>query len=83
MEAKNWLIDCVKDMGCDPAAAKQLVSYAKRREWEYALCVAKQQKKRLLEELHLVERQIDCLDDLIYRMNQMNGGKSNDDKKVG
>ena len=73
MDEQEWVTRCVMDMGWDEKQAKEMLAYAHKGEWMYALCLARQQKRYLLSCLHHLQSQIDCLDDLIYQMTKQAG----------
>ena len=58
------------DAGCSENGIASCMNYAKMDEWKNLLSVLTQHKKTLLERMHTSEKQIDCLDFLIYRLNK-------------
>ena len=58
------------DAGCSKKRIADCMGYAKKGEWKNLLPVLAQHKKSLLEQVHTSEKQIDCLDFLIYRLNK-------------
>ena len=58
------------DAGCSENGIASCMDYAQKGEWKNLLPVLTQHKKTLLERVHTSEKQIDCLDFLIYRLNK-------------
>ena len=58
------------DAGCSEKRIADCMGYAKKGEWKNLLPVLARHKKSLLEQVHTSEKQIDCLDFLIYRLNK-------------
>ncbi|MCH5250336.1 MAG: hypothetical protein J1E98_10400 [Lachnospiraceae bacterium] len=68
------------DAGCSEAEANRCLTFAEKGEWNKLCNTLAKQKAVLLTALHKSERQIDCLDFLVYEINKkyINGGKQND-----
>ncbi|RHR31208.1 hypothetical protein DWX43_05715 [Clostridium sp. AF19-22AC] len=58
------------DAGCDEKTAECCMAYAKCGEWRKMLPLLSKHKTILLEIVHAGQKQIDCLDFLIYRINK-------------
>ena len=58
------------DAGCSEKRIADCMDYAKKGNWKNLLPMLLQHKKYLLELVHTSEKQIDCLDFLIYRLNK-------------
>ncbi len=58
------------DAGCGEKEITGCMDYAQKGEWKNLLPVLTRHKKALLEQVHQSEKQIDCLDFLIYRLNK-------------
>lgn len=58
------------DAGCGEEAITRCMDYAQKGEWKHLLPVLTQHKKTLLEQVHKYEKQVDCLDFLIYRLHK-------------
>ena len=67
------------DIGCSEAETKQYLTLAKKGEWSKLCTALAKQKTVLLTALHKSEKQIDCLDFLVYEINKkyISGGKQN------
>ncbi|MDD2648701.1 MAG: hypothetical protein PHI27_10640 [Eubacteriales bacterium] len=64
------------DAGCGEEAVACCLEYAERGEWGRLLPTLTKQKAALLRAVHETEKQIDCLDYLVYQINrQFEGGK--------
>lgn len=61
------------DAGCDEETAGSCMAYAKQGEWELLPPLLARHRKTLLERLHTDQRQIDCLDFLLYRIERTGG----------
>ena len=58
------------DAGCSENGIASCMDYAKKGELKNLLPVLAQHKKTLLERVHTSEKQIDCLDFLVHRLNK-------------
>ena len=58
------------DAGCSEKGITVCMDYAQKGEWNRLLPILTQHKKTLLEQVHISEKKIDCLDFLIYRLNK-------------
>ncbi|MBD5096558.1 MAG: hypothetical protein HDT40_06085 [Lachnospiraceae bacterium] len=58
------------DAGCSEEEITACMDYAKKDNWKNILSTLTHHKKALLEQVHTSEKQIDCLDFLIYRLNK-------------
>lgn len=58
------------DAGYSEKEITECMDYAKTGEWRKLISVLVRYKKTLLEQVHTSEKQIDCLDFLIYRLNK-------------
>ena len=58
------------DAGCGKKEITGCMDYAQKGEWKSLLPVLTRHKKTLLEQVHKSEKQIDCLDFLIYRLSK-------------
>ena len=67
------------DIGCSEAETKQYLTLAEKGEWSKLCTALAKQKTVLLTALHKSEKQIDCLDFLVYEINKkyIGGGKQN------
>lgn len=63
------------DAGCSAETAEQYESLAKTGEWSKLLRELEKQKKHLLSALHERQKQIDCLDFLVYDINKKHRGE--------
>ena len=58
------------DAGCGEKEITGCMGCAQKGEWKSMLPVLTRHKKTLLEQVHKSEKQIDCLDFLIYRLSK-------------
>lgn len=58
------------DAGCCEKEITACMDYAQKEEWKSLLPVLTRHKKTLLEQVHKSEKQIDCLDFLLYRLHK-------------
>ena len=58
------------DAGCNEKKIAVCMGYAQKGEWKKLLPMLTEHKQVLLGQVHLSEKQIDCLDFLIYRINR-------------
>lgn len=63
------------DAGCASEKAEQCEKLAEDGEWSKLLCELAKHKKLLLSSLHKSEKQIDCLDFLVYEINRKHKGE--------
>lgn len=56
------------DAGCDMKTTEQCMSFLKEREISKMLPVLSKYRAALLNSVHIVQKQIDCLDFLIYKI---------------
>lgn len=58
------------DAGCGEDEAKRCLTFAQSGQWEQLCQRLKTQKAALLSALHQSEKQIDCLDFLVYEIHK-------------
>ena len=58
------------DAGYNEKEITVCMEYAKTSEWKKLISMLTRYKKTLLEQVHTSEKQIDCLDFLIFRLNK-------------
>lgn len=56
------------DAGCREETVKSCVDYANRAEWSALILLLAKHKAALLNVVHESQKQIDCLDFLIYQI---------------
>lgn len=61
------------DAGCDDHAIEKFLEYRKNASLEKQILFLKCQRCKLLDNLHLVQKKIDCLDYLIYMLKKEKG----------
>ena len=70
MDEKQALIQNLTDAGCDAALQERFVSLARQGRKKEALALLAGHRGALLEHCHAAERKIECLDYLVYQMEQ-------------
>lgn len=60
----------LQDAGCEPDMIETCMALAHERKSTMILRLLSQQKGTLLEKVHIHQREIDCLDYLIYRIDK-------------
>lgn len=58
------------DAGCDDEAAARCLAYAQGNRWDMLITELARHKSALLRAVHEGQRQIDCLDYLVYQLNK-------------
>ena len=64
-ENRNDEMRSLKDAGCDDTFINKCCQCSREPD---VLCMLQQQRDKLLEELHQVQRKLDCLDYTIYQL---------------
>ena len=68
LESLDSLIQNLEDAGCSQETAAQFMELGVMGKKKDQLKLLEQHRKRLLETIHKNEKQIDCLDYLVFRM---------------
>lgn len=66
------LIRNLNDAGCDAHATEMLLKFHSEGKREEELRLLKQHRRNLLHEVHDNQKKIDCLDFLIFKLEQEN-----------
>lgn len=67
---KEDVVQNLKDAGCDEEKIKCFMEYVKHGNIIRGLALLEEHRRFLLEQVHLEERQISCLDYLVYKIKQ-------------
>ena len=67
-DAERALYQNLMDMGYSVDEAKHCLAFAQKGQWKHLCQELKKQKAALLSVLHQSEKQIDCLDFLVYEI---------------
>ena len=59
------------DAGCDSKLVDRFMLLFAHRNYQGQLQILSEQRKELLDELHLVQKELDCLDYLIYKIKKL------------
>ena len=71
----NGLYQNLLDAGCSAETADRCKKLADSSDWHKLLRELAEHKKHLLASLHKSEKQIDCLDFLVYDINKKHKGE--------
>ncbi len=58
------------DAGCSEDLTRSCMELAKVNQWDRILSLLSKQRSNLLDSVHDGQKQIDCLDFLVYRINK-------------
>lgn len=72
MENTAMVIQNLKDAGCDTDTVKTFMELADSGEQKKQIQLLEKHRRVLLYEIHKNEKQIDCLDYLLYQMRKTN-----------
>lgn len=67
MNKKQALIQNLTDAGCDATLKERFIALVELGQEKEALILLAKHRKTLLEHCHVAEKQIDCLDYLVYQ----------------
>lgn len=67
-DQKDSLIQNLKDAGCTKKDIEEYLCLHDSQEITKQVCLLKKHRCALLEELHSVQKEIDCLDYLLYNI---------------
>lgn len=59
------------DAGCDAKTTEQCMAYIEERRYSDILPVLSRYRENLLGKVHIGQKQIDCLDFLIYKLKKL------------
>ena len=68
MNDTGAVVQNLKDAGCDEETVKKFMELAENGEKQKQYRLLEKHRKALLEKVHSREKQIDCLDYLVFRM---------------
>lgn len=68
MENPDTVIQNLEDAGCDQKTVEQFMKLGVTGDREKQLRLLEQHRRSLLDKVHKNEKQIDCLDYLVFRM---------------
>lgn len=75
MNDTSAVVQNLKDAGCDEEIVKKFMELAETGERQKQYRLLEKHRKNLLEKVHNREKQIDCLDYLVFQMKKEPGGK--------
>lgn len=72
-DKKGLFLQNLIDAGCDDETIRQCMDLAAIKNYEETRKKLKQHKQRLLDRIHTSQKEIDCLDYLLYSMEKQCG----------
>lgn len=70
LENDEKVIPCLKDMGCSNEIIQSFMESCKKNDIEKQIMILKRHRCTLLEKIHADQKQIDCLDYLLFTIKQ-------------
>ncbi len=67
------MIECLTDIGCDNEVIQKYMDYQKAGEVEKQEKILIKHRHVLLNKLHKYQKQIDCLDYILYKLKKLVG----------
>ena len=67
-DSKQAVIQNLKDAGCSQNTINRFMESLKNGEPKEQLRILSQHRQRLLDKVHIEQKQIDCLDYLVYQI---------------
>ncbi len=61
----------MKDCGCTPEQAEEYLKLADHGATQDQICFMKRHRYQIMNQLHTVTRQVDCIDFVIYELEQI------------
>lgn len=65
---QNSIRECLQDAGCHNKTIQDIMLCMQNNEHKKILLLLKKHRCHLLEKIHLDQKQIDCLDYLLYQL---------------
>lgn len=62
--------ECLEDAGCSKEMIQSVIDCIQNDEHERKMMLLKEHRCHLLKKIHYVQKQIDCLDYLLYQFKQ-------------
>lgn len=73
-DSKEDVIQNLKDAGCDQKTIERFMKCMDRNDLSGQLRLMEEHRKKILERVHEEEKQIDCLDYLVYQIDRNRAG---------
>lgn len=67
-DSKEAVVQNLRDAGCSPDTIRCFMGYFERGDWKDQLSLLEVHRESILNRVHEEERQIDCLDYLVYQI---------------
>ena len=80
---KNKILQNLKDADCNPEIISKFFQLEENGKTPEILKLLSSHRKQLVAQLHTNQKQIDCLDYLIYNIEQENRNGTSQQRKIG
>ncbi|MCI9081835.1 MAG: hypothetical protein HFI70_05900 [Lachnospiraceae bacterium] len=67
-ESKEDVVQNLRDAGCSPDTIRCFMEHFDQGDWKDQLELLEEHRENILNRVHEEERQIDCLDYLVYQI---------------
>lgn len=67
-DSKEAVVQNLRDAGCSPNTIRCFMGYFDQGDWNDQLRLLEEHRESILNRVHEEERQIDCLDYLVYQI---------------
>lgn len=67
-DSKEAVVQNLRDAGCSPDTIRCFMGYFDRGDWKDQISLLEEHRESILNRVHEEERQIDCLDYLVYQI---------------
>lgn len=67
-DSKEAVVQNLRDAGCSPDTIRCFMGYFDKGHWKEQLSLLEEHRARILSKVHEEEKQIDCLDYLVYQI---------------
>lgn len=71
-DSKEAVVQNLRDAGCSLDAIRRFMGYFDKGEWKDQLSLLEEHRESILNRVHEEEKQIDCLDYLVYQIKNRN-----------
>lgn len=74
-------IQNLKDAGCSESTIHEFLTCCEQGDYKEQMCILSSHRKCLLDEIHKGQKEIDCLDYLVYQMEKRENGERKPERK--
>lgn len=67
-DSKEAVVQNLRDAGCNPDTIRCFMGHFDRGDWKVQLSLLEEHRESILNRVHEGEKQIGCLDYLVYRI---------------